>query len=95
MWELCKQIIANWNSEKNQRIKLQQAYFIMALIGLASAGLMMLFNVSLSHALASTSGIFLITMLANGVVWVFVDTLISPKLPKNQPKSSRKRSSRA
>lgn len=90
MWELCKQIIINWNSEKNQRIKLQQAYFIMALIGLAVAGLMMLFNVSLSHALASISGILLIAMLANGVVWVFVDALVSPKLPRYEPKKTKK-----
>ena len=52
MLELLKQIFTVWNSEKNQRLKLQQAYLILAIIGLVVAGLSTLFSVSSAHLAA-------------------------------------------
>ena len=67
MLELLKQIFTVWNSEKNQRLKLQQAYLILAIIGLVVAGLSTLFSVSSAHLAASFSGILAVTFLVNGI----------------------------
>ena len=49
MLEFTKSILTLWNSEKNQRLKLQYAYIMLAIIGLAVAGLLTLFNASSAH----------------------------------------------
>ena len=91
MLELLKQIFTVWNSEKNQRLKLQQAYLILAIIGLVAAGLSTLFSVSSVYLAASFSGILAVTFLVNGIAWGLIDTFITPRLPKaSQTKSKAK-----
>ena len=93
MVEFVKSILAIWNSEKNQRLKLQYAYIILAILGLAAAGLLTLFNISSAHLAASISGILFITFLVNGVTWGIIEAFITPKLPK-EPSAPAKKSAR-
>ena len=90
MFEFTKSILSVWNSEKNQRLKLQYAYIILAILGLAMAGLLTLFNVSSAHLAASISGILFITFLVNGVTWGIIEAFITPKLPKESSTSIKK-----
>ena len=95
MLELLKQIFTVWNSEKNQRLKLQQAYLILAIIGLVVAGLSTLFSVSSAHLAASFSGILAVTFLVNGITWGLIDTFITPRLPKTSQTKSKTKSKTA
>ena len=90
MFEFTKSILSVWNSEKNQRLKLQYAYIILAILGLATAGLLTLFNISSAHLAASISGILFITFLVNGVTWGIIEAFITPKLPKESSASTKK-----
>ena len=90
MLEFVKSILAIWNSEKNQRLKLQYAYIILAILGLAVAGLLTLFNIPSAHLAASISGILFITFLVNGVTWGIIEAFITPKLPKESSTSIKK-----
>ena len=90
MFEFTKSILAIWNSEKNQRLKLQYTYLILAVFGLAIAGLLTLFNISSAHLAASASGILFVTFLVNGVAWAVIEAFITPKLPKESSASVKK-----
>ena len=95
MFEFTKSILILWNSEKNQRLKLQYAYIMLAIIGLAIAGLLTLFNASSAHLAASASGILFVTFLVNSVAWAVIEAFVTPKLPKEASgpakKSARKK----
>ena len=95
MFEFTKSILTLWNSEKNQRLKLQYAYIMLAIIGLAAAGLLTLFNASSAHLAASASGILFVTFLVNSVAWGIIEAFVTPKLPKEvgtpTKKSTRKK----
>ena len=93
MLEFTKSILALWNSEKNQRLKLQYAYIMLAIIGLAVAGLLTLFNASSAHLAASASGILFVTFLVNSIAWGIIEAFVTPKLPK-EVSTSVKRSTR-
>lgn len=95
MLEFTKSILTLWNSEKNQRLKLQYAYIMLAIIGLAAAGLLTLFNASSAHLAASASGILFVTFLVNSIAWGIIEAFVTPKLPKEASatvkKSTRKK----
>ena len=90
MFEFTKSILALWNSEKNQRLKLQYAYIMLAIIGLAVAGLLTLFNASSAHLAASASGILFVTFLVNSVAWGIIEAFVTPKLPKEASTPAKK-----
>ena len=46
---IIKQLLLTWNSERNQRIKLQQVYFSLAILLTIGAGLMTLLNAYVGH----------------------------------------------
>ena len=90
MFEFTKSILTLWNSEKNQRLKLQYAYLILAVFGLAIAGLLTLFNTSSAHLAASASGILFVTFLVNSVAWAVIEAFVAPKLPKEADTPAKK-----
>ena len=90
MFEFTKSILILWNSEKNQRLKLQYAYLILAVFGLAIAGLLTLFNTSSAHLAASASGILFVTFLVNSVAWAVIEAFVTPKLPKEASTPAKK-----
>lgn len=90
MFEFTKSILTLWNSEKNQRLKLQYAYLILAMLGLALAGLLTLFNISSAHLAASASGILFVTFLVNSVAWAVIEAFVTPKLPKEASAPAKK-----
>ena len=66
MLELIKRGLITWNEQKNQRLKLQQAYVALAIISLTIGGGLILISNSAAHLAASIAGIvgvvFLVTL---------------------------------
>lgn len=78
---LMKQLLVEWNTNKNQRTKLQQAYLILATMALILTGLLSLIGTTYTHAVASIAGILLVVFLVNGIMWAVLDAFITPRLP--------------
>lgn len=84
MIELFRQFMTIWNDQKNQRLKLQQSYIILAILGFIATGILSLVDVKYVHLTASLSGLAIAIFLINTIVWTVIDLIVSPKLPKAQ-----------
>ncbi len=82
MLELIKRGLITWNEQKNQRLKLQQAYVALAVISLAIGGGLVLISNSAAHLAASIAGIVGVVFLVNSVAWTVLDAIIAPRLPR-------------
>lgn len=82
MLELIKRELTTWNEQKNQRLKLQQAYLALAVVSLAIGGGMVLISSSAAHLAASIAGIIGVVFLVNSVAWTVLDAIIAPRLPR-------------
>lgn len=89
MWEVCKHITINWNSEKNQRTKLQQAYVLIIILLAVAAGFLSLLNVDFGRVLMLIATFIAIIYVVNGVAWALLDAFVSPVLPKATPDTKR------
>jgi|GEM_PF-838058 len=89
MREFLRQFAAEWSGDRNQRTKLQRAYIIVAVLLSAVAGMFVLVNADVSRVLALTAvglaGVYII----NAAMWLLLDSIVSPKLPKPEAKSAR------
>ena len=75
-----KQLLTAWNSEKNERLKMQKAYFALVMILAVVAGLTTLANVSLGQNLVIISAIFALVYVVNAISWVVLDMVIAKKI---------------
>ena len=82
MLELIKRGLITWNDQKNQRLKLQQAYVALAIISLTISGGLILIRNSAAHLAASIAGIVGVVFLVNSVAWTVLDAIIAPRLPR-------------
>lgn len=90
MISLFKQFLVEWNSGKNQRAKLQQAYFLTIILLAVVAGFLSLISGDFGRALMLIAALIAVVYVINGVAWALLDAFIAPILPKND-KSSRKK----
>ena len=86
MYEFIKQSLGDWNRQRDQRRKLQQAYLTVVFIGLVLAGLLTLLNVPQSRLAAMIAAGFAVVYLVNGIAWALLEAFVAPNLPK--PKST-------
>ena len=77
MLELIKRGLITWNEQKNQRLKLQQAYVALAIISLTIGGGLILISNSAAHLAASIAGIVGVVFLVNSVAWTVLDAIIA------------------
>lgn len=82
MVELIKRGLISWNEQKNQRLKLQQAYVALAIISLTIGGGLILISNSAAHLATSIAGIVGVVFLVNSVAWTVLDAIIAPRLPR-------------
>ncbi len=90
MWTLFKQFLIEWNSGKNQRTKLQQAYFLIIILLAVAAGFLSLISSDFGRVLMLIAALIAVVYAINGVAWALLDAFIAPILPKTD-KSSRKK----
>ncbi len=91
MITILKQLLTTWNSEKNQRLKLQQAYFTIALTLAVIAGLLTLINVSLGGTILIIAALIAMTYVINGLAWLILDMIVSKKIDQASKATTRKR----
>ena len=91
MFSLFKQFLSDWNSGKNQRTKLQQAYFLIIILLAVTAGFLSLLNTDFGRALMLIATFIAIIYIFNGIAWALLDAFVSPVLPKQTVKTPRKK----
>ena len=80
MMSIIKQLLIDWNSEKNQRIKLQQAYLVIVVLMAIASGLVTLVNISLGRAIIMFAAILALVYIVNSISWLVLDMIVSKKI---------------
>ena len=88
---IIKQLLIDWNSEKNQRIKLQQAYLVLVVLMAIASGLVTLVNLSLGRAIIMSAAIFALVYIVNSISWLVLDMIVSKKIDLIAKVPSKKR----
>jgi len=81
-----KELMSEWNKSNNERVKLQYAYGVLALLLLVLAGLVSLVNYSLGYSILAIAFGFTVIFFVNAVGWVMLDAFVLSKLPKSTRK---------
>ena len=80
MMPIIKQLLIDWNSEKNQRIKLQQAYLVIVVLMAIASGLVTLVNISLGRTIIMFAAILALVYIVNSISWLVLDMIVSKKI---------------
>ena len=80
MMSIIKQLLIDWNSEKNQRIKLQQAYLVIVVLMAIASGLVTLVNLSLGRTIIMSAAILALVYVVNSISWLVLDMIVSKKI---------------
>ena len=80
MMSIVKQLLIGWNSEKNQRIKLQQAYLVIVVLMAIASGLVTLVNISLGRTIIMSAAILALVYIVNSISWLVLDMIVSKKI---------------
>ena len=91
MLSIIKQLLIDWNSEKNQRIKLQQAYRVIVVLMAIASGLVTLVNLSLGRAIIMSAAVLALVYIVNGISWLVLDMIVSKKIDLIAKVPSKKR----
>ena len=91
MMSIIKQLLIDWNSEKNQRIKLQQAYLVLVVLLAIASGLVTLVNLSLGRTIIMSAAILALVYVVNSVSWLVLDMIVSKKIDLIAKVPSKKR----
>ena len=92
MIQILRQFLLEWNSTENQRLKLQQAYFAVALIAAVGAGLITLINIAIGQFAIMFAAFLALVYFTNAIAWALLDALVAKKLepttvkPRTAPK---------
>ena len=88
---IIKQLLIDWNSEKNQRIKLQQAYLVIVVLMAIASGLVTLVSLSLGRAIIMSAAILALVYIVNSISWLVLDMIVSKKIDLIAKSSGKKR----
>lgn len=77
-----KELLMEWNKANTERVKLQYAYGVLALLLLVLAGLVSLINYSLGYSILAIAFGFTVIFFVNAIGWVLLEAFILKKLPK-------------
>ena len=77
---IIKQLLIDWNSEKNQRIKLQQAYLVLVVLMATASGLVNLVNLSIGRAIIISAAVLALVYIVNSISWLVLDMIVSKKI---------------
>ena len=91
MMSIIKQLLIDWNSGKNQRIKLQQAYLVIVVLMAIASGLVTLVNISLGRTIIMFAAILALVYIVNSISWLVLDMIVSKKINLIAKSSGKKR----
>jgi hypothetical protein len=81
MLQALRDFLGEWNSTRNERVKLQYAYVCASIAGIVVAGLVGLLNYDASRAILRVCFAGLGIFVVNAVVWALLSGLVLSKLP--------------
>jgi hypothetical protein len=70
----------NWNTNKNERQKLQHAYIILTILIILIAGIISLFNAKHGHSFVKAALFTTAAFTSNAIIWSLVQTSLITKL---------------
>lgn len=91
MIELFKQVLFYWNDEKNQRSKLQQAYFATIIVLALTAGLITLLSPIVGQHIMIVAAGFAGVYLVNAIAWTLLDGIVIRKIDTLKRTERRKK----
>lgn len=91
MLESFKASLATWNSKNNERVKLQHAYIVLAVVLLLTAGLIGLLNREVGQNILVAAITSAALFLANAVVWSLMQSAVLMRLKNPRTNAARKK----
>lgn len=84
MIQSIKELLATWNIEHGDRVKLQHAYLVIAVATIVIAGLVSLIDDRTGQLLVNVALCALGVFVANVIVWALLYSLVITKLPSRK-----------
>lgn len=81
MIQTIKDLLAEWNTNYSERVKLQHTYLALSAFGFVLAGLVGLLNYDASRAILRVSFAGLGIFVANGIIWALLFSFVINKFP--------------
>ena len=91
MIAIIKQLLITWNAEKNQRLKMQRAYFILVILLAVASGLITLVNVAVGRSLIMVGALIALVYIVNGLSWMIFDMIVGKKVDQLTKTTEKKR----
>ena len=91
MIAIIKQLLITRNAEKNQRIKMQRAYFILVILLAVASGLITLVNVAIGRSLIMVGALIALVYIVNGLSWMIFDMIVGKKVDQLTKTTEKKR----
>ena len=88
---IIKQLLTDWNGDKNQRTKLQRAYCFVVIFLILFAGLVTLANPDLGHAIVQIGLFFAAVYIVNVVAWALLNAFVAPRVAAYVRTAKKKR----
>ncbi len=85
MKEIFTNLLRDWNSQKSEREKLQQAYIATVFCTAVIAGLATLLNQTIGRFLLIISAGSGVVFIVNAVTWALLEAFIIHKVKKTKP----------
>lgn len=91
MFESLKSSLATWDAKTSERVKLQHAYIIVAVVLLVVAGVIGLMNRELGQNILIVAIISAAMFLANAVAWSLLQSAFLMRIAASKRSSTRKK----
>lgn len=91
MFESLKSSLATWDAKTSERVKLQHAYIIVAVVLLVVAGVIGLMNRGLGQNILIVAIISAAMFLANAVAWSLLQSAFLMRIAASKRTSTRKK----
>lgn len=91
MFESLKSTLAAWDTKTSERVKLQHAYIIVAVVLLVVAGVIGLMNRELGQNILVVAIISAAMFLANAVAWSLLQSAFLMRIAASKRPSTRKK----
>ena len=91
MIAIIKQLLITWNAEKNQRLKMQRASFILVILLAVASGLITLVNVAIGRSLIMVGALIALVYIVNGLSWMIFDMIVGKKVDQLTKTTEKKR----
>lgn len=84
-----RKYLRNWNTDTNDRTKLQHAYIAITVIVVLASGILSLFDAPLGRTLVGVAVGALLIFITNGIVWALLHSATTRAFTVNTASSTK------